>query len=268
MSSSADHIQIIRAPITRSGLSTARKSFLTIGAFIADGLIDIRILNEIDRDIRHLILARLRASGVSSQRGSLNNLAERLFAISRDELICLYRALSRLLSVHKLLTVPALEKLTRELTGAQRIMCNGIKGVRIDPSRDDASLVSWHQDFSYIRDSQDAIVYWIPIHDVRVGAGALRLIPGSHLLGPLRVKRLEQQGEHSSLEIVDRALIEDKVSVEVPVRKGQVLVMNTLCVHKSSSNGSSRIRWTAQIRHGNFDHPEAIDRAWDNRPIV
>jgi hypothetical protein len=43
---------------------------------------------------------------------------------------------------------------------------------------------------------------------------------------------------------------------------GDVLVLNSLLLHASNTNRSTRTRWTIQYRYGNFEEERAIAKNW------
>jgi hypothetical protein len=44
--------------------------------------------------------------------------------------------------------------------------------------------------------------------------------------------------------------------------QGDVLAFSALLLHRSQMNSSDRVRWTVQIRHGNFEHPSSVEKHW------
>jgi hypothetical protein len=94
----------------------------------------------------------------------------------------------------------------------------------------------------------------------------LRLIPGSHRLGVLPVNVTDPHGAGASrahsMEIADPSVADSMPAVNVPVPMGDVLVFNTLLLHASNPNRSTRSRWTIQYRYGNFENDRALAKNW------
>jgi hypothetical protein len=178
----------------------------------------------------------------------------------------IFDACRRLLPVHELSVDRRLIDISRAMMGADVIAASDIKAVRIDLPEESKYLFDWHQDFPYVMDSLDAVVFWIPLHDVDETNGALWIAPGSHKLGlqklaiddPNNVRNNKQKVMH----IADTSFLDRFPRLRVPAEAGDVLVFSTLLLHASGPNISNRARFTLQVRFGNFLHPYAIEKGW------
>jgi ectoine hydroxylase-related dioxygenase (phytanoyl-CoA dioxygenase family) len=189
-----------------------------------------------------------------------------LCQLDRAEGGILYDACRRLLPVHQLSCHPDLVQLSKFLMGTETLISCNLKAVRIDHPNEDRYLFSWHQDYPYIQDSTDAIVYWIPTEDVTEDLGRLVVALGSHKDGLAPIKLVDpdnkkRNGAHT-IELANPAITDKYEQYQVSMQAGDVLVFNTLLLHRSGPNRSNRVRWTMQIRHGNFEHPMAIQKHW------
>ncbi len=175
-----------------------------------------------------------------------------------------YRLGRRLSEVRRLSVHPLLLDLSQALMGSDRIAVNTLAALRMDLPQEDGYLFRWHQDYPYAHGSLDGLTYWVPLHDVPVERGCLRILPGSHrCLLPVRVidpENVRANGARS-LEF-DTTGVDLAGAIDVPVCYGDVLVISTLLVHRSQPNLADRCRWTVQIRHDNFAHPEAVRLDW------
>lgn len=178
----------------------------------------------------------------------------------------IFDACRRLLPLHVLSVDPRLIAIAQALMETETIIASDVKAIRVDQPDEDKYLFNWHQDYPFIMDSEDAIVFWIPLHDVDDHNGCLRVAVGSHKLGilPMRVndKRNAQNNKQKFMEIATPSCVDDFPQITVPAELGDVLVFSTLTMHCSQPNRSQHTRWTAQIRFGNFCHPNAVKRDW------
>jgi hypothetical protein len=126
---------------------------------------------------------------------------------------------------------------------------------------DDVNITGAHQDSGYYSEfgsSNSSLVCWIPLMKTVRGSGALEVISGSHLHGPLNHKENSPETRKS----VDRNkkgfiyLAEDQYdenlfeSLECDL--GDILLMNYDTVHRSGLNNSDNIRITVIFRVSNI----------------
>lgn len=138
---------------------------------------------------------------------------------------------------------------------------------RIDKKGEDEHLLNWHQDYTYEFLSNPSLTFWIPIVDVPEELGPPIIISGSHenLKETIFTQSKNMHGRDKIIPVIpERVLNTDTSSLfSDSFSSGDVLVMNTLVVHKSGQNKSQiKNRWTAQIRIGSFDNKEFADRDW------
>jgi Phytanoyl-CoA dioxygenase (PhyH) len=260
------------------------------GCFLAKGLLASVELDLVRNDIKKVIELRMKRIGLPIQP-SVNNISdfdcgfqtlsqlesaiEREISVSsitqasqleyaHSEVIM--NACRTLLSIHQINVNPKLVRLSKRLMETNTLMNHMSYDLRVDRPYDDESLFPWHQDYPVIQDSEDALVYWLPLRDVGLQEGCLTIAPQSHKLGVLPQYWHSEQGEVSAT-IPNRELLSQFTCMRVPVRAGDVLVFNTLLLHASGVNRSDRIRWTLQVRHGNFENQRAIARNWPNSSI-
>ena len=141
-------------------------------------------------------------------------------------------------------------------------MLNPYKAIRIDYSQRENYLLTWHQDYPYVQDSLDALIYWIPLHDVNEEGGCLMVAPGSHQQGILPVRMTQSTPCIKDLQLADSSVIKRYSPIPLPVNLGDVIVFSTLLLHSSRPNNTPFPRWTLQIRHGNFENPFSMQKHW------
>jgi hypothetical protein len=268
----------------------AKQLLEEFGCFLARGLISGVELDLVRNDIRQLIELRMKRVGLPIQ-SSIDNTSSfdygfkilsqlesayvREFSekgIPRAKVLeyahsqVIMNACRTLLSIHQLNVNPKLVRLSKLLMETSTLMNHMSYDLRVDRPYDDRSLFPWHQDYPVIQDSEDALVYWLPLRDVGLQDGCLAIAPGSHKLGVLPQYWHGEEGEVGAT-VPNRSLLSQFPCLRVPVRAGDVLIFNTLLLHASGVNRSDRIRWTLQVRHGNFEHPKAIARNWPNSSV-
>lgn len=172
----------------------------------------------------------------------------------------------RLLPVHQMSVDPRLVELSKAMMETDVVAASDVKAVRLDLPREDKYLFDWHQDYPYVMDSFDGVVFWIPLQSVDQTNGCLSVAPGSHLGGLRKLVLIDKDNENNNkqkmMQIADQDELARLPKMQVPVELGDVLVFSTLLLHASGPNQSDRARFTLQVRFGNFLHPTAVEKGW------
>jgi phytanoyl-CoA hydroxylase len=103
-----------------------------------------------------------------------------------------------------------------------------------------------HQDYPYFphrKHSMTACV--VHLRDTPVEAGCLRVVPGSHKLGPLETYRQPDGGPQT--EYLDPAVYPIERGTPCPAKRGDVLFFNYLTIHGSGLNTSTGLRKTVLV---------------------
>jgi hypothetical protein len=258
-------------PEWEASLQRAKTLYEEFGAFVAGGVTAGKLLDDICGDVGSLIQLKMCQEGMGDLRAregasrfddGFVELNER----DREFGGTIYRACRRITPIHQLATSRVFIEIAKGLMETDLLISNGIMAVRIDQPNEDKFLFDWHQDYPFIQDSLDGVVFWMSLHDVDETNGWLRIIPGSHKRGllPLRITDMDNtQGNRAhSMKIDDLSVVDEMPHLNVPLKKGDALVFNTLLLHCSQPNRSDRARWTIQVRYGNFRHPTAIEKNW------
>lgn len=113
----------------------------------------------------------------------------------------------------------------------------------------DGKAVSWHQDAPYWPLTPTrTVTAWVAIDDADEGNAAMRVIPGSHVLGPLptRPSRSDESNVLStSLDQAERIA----TPVSLRLRAGEMSLHSDLLVHGSVANPGPRRRCGLTIRY-------------------
>lgn len=248
----------------------AEELFDEFGCFIATGLIGAAEFEPVKRDIQRLISIKLAQLELQKEEAEGTGRFDDGFAAlnreSRSHGGVIYDACRRLVPVHQLAVSPKLLRLSKALMQTETVIACTLNAVRIDHAHEDKYLFPWHQDYPYIQDSEDGVVYWMPLQDVDERNGCLQIAVGSHRQGVRPIRLVDPQNKNRNgartIALADESVVDDFPHLSVPMRAGDVLVFSTLLLHRSQPNRSDRARWTLQVRHGNFEHPKAISRDW------
>ena len=249
----------------------ARSEFSINGAFIADNLVPKESLHEVQREISRLISIRRNHLGVQIDETEPDfSRFDRGFAAlnraNRSEGGVIYDAAPRLATVQQLSVHQRLLACSRELMLSGLTMVHSERGLRIDQSGEQKYEFPWHQDYPYIQDSEDAVVFWIPLHNVSADNGAVRLLLRSHKLGIQKVRIVDPNNTNANgartMELAETDMVNRYPMVQPSLKLGQILVFSALTIHSSGRNMSGLSRWSLQFRHGNFENPDSIQRRW------
>jgi hypothetical protein len=238
------------------------------GAFLAKGLLTDADLRPMHDDISKLVQILFENLGKTrkSSGGQFDDGVVELAKFDRSQIGKLFDAGKRMLPMHQLTVNERMVELSRSLMGTDTIAASDHKAMRIDLPNEDKYLFDWHQDYPYIMDSMDAVVFWIPLQDVDEKNGALTVALGSHKHGVEPLILLDATNSIDNKQKVMKIANPDAPlryeRLKVPMKFGDVLVFSTLCLHQSGPNLSDRARFTIQARFGNFRHPVAIDKGW------
>lgn len=244
----------------------AKQLFTEYGCFLAKGLIDESALDPACQIISKVIALRLSVwkKPVDDQQRCFDDGFLRLIQLDDSNRVVIASALMRTLSLQRLGWDPRLMRLSRLLMTTNTIMASDLSALQINIPNVHRNLCPWHQDYPYVRDSEDGVIYWIPLRSLEEKNCSLQVVPGSHRLGvlPMRGYRLSLPDGERPMRIADLSDLNRFTQLTVPVEKSDVLVFSTLLLHASAPNCSERVRWTVQVRHGNFEDPQTVARNW------
>jgi ectoine hydroxylase-related dioxygenase (phytanoyl-CoA dioxygenase family) len=116
--------------------------------------------------------------------------------------------------------------------------------LNLKPSAEDARF-EWHQDYPFFPHTNfDLVAVMVYLDDSDETNGGLRVIPGSHKLGPLE-HDFSADGQAYGTEVSDKSVFADEsrwVSLEVPA--GSLALHHSCTLHCSGTNQSARPRST------------------------
>lgn len=113
----------------------------------------------------------------------------------------------------------------------------------LTPPMTPALMKPWHQDYFYSRGSGRTLLAYVPLHDCGLREGGLQVMPGSHRMGAVAHDRLVLGQRHVPSGIEDREIR------QVPLSKGDLVLMHTLLLRQDGLNMSpaARVGLTARF---------------------
>jgi ectoine hydroxylase-related dioxygenase (phytanoyl-CoA dioxygenase family) len=111
-----------------------------------------------------------------------------------------------------------------------------------------------HQDWRSMQGSLDSVVAWIALVDVDAELGALEVVPGSHRRGLIADRFVDGFGQTD--------VFDDSDFTAVETRKGDALLFSSFLVHRSGTNRTDAIRWSAQFRYNNLAEETFVERGY------
>jgi non-heme Fe2+,alpha-ketoglutarate-dependent halogenase len=113
----------------------------------------------------------------------------------------------------------------------------------------DGKAVSWHQDASYWPlTPARTVTAWLAIDDADRENGCMRVIPGTHRLGPLRFRDSEATENNVLWQTIEDAEAYGEPA-EIELKAGEISLHSDLLVHGSLPNTSARRRCGLTIRY-------------------
>jgi len=118
----------------------------------------------------------------------------------------------------------------------------------------DAGYVSWHQDSTYWGlEPPDIITAWVAFSDSTLANGAMRVIPGTHLMDQVAHRdtfapdNLLSRGQEIPSEIMVE--VDDRKAVALELRAGEMSLHHVRLIHGSDPNPSDTRRIGFAIRY-------------------
>jgi chlorinating enzyme len=113
-----------------------------------------------------------------------------------------------------------------------------------------AGFVSWHQDSTYWGlDPADVVTAWFALSDISAENGAMRVIPGTHLLD-----QVPHQDTFNKDNLLTRGQevmvdVDERQAVMMPLRAGEISLHHVRLIHGSDPNPSDMRRVGFAIRY-------------------
>lgn len=117
-----------------------------------------------------------------------------------------------------------------------------------------------HQDFPYLLQSPEQITVWISLSAAGEDTGGISVWPGTHKLGIVPHRKNAFGHYESTLPIAE---LDGYSELTIEADFGDVLLANSLCLHRSNPNRTTdRTRITQLFRFSNLVCDEAVKHRW------
>ena len=231
------------------------------GCCVVRGFLQPQELAPIQQELIELINLLRKEAGLPPAETSGNRFDSGFAELIRQQpeyASVLFNASRRLTSIHQLSVAEKMLHCSKQLMQTELVMTSPYKTIRIDFQQRENYLLPWHQDYPYVQDSPDALIYWMPLHDVNEENGCVMVAPGSHHEGIIPVN----MDATKNLCLADSTVVDHYPHIRLPINEGDVIIFNSLLLHRSCPNLTQQPRWTLQLRYGNFAHPYALEKRW------
>lgn len=121
-----------------------------------------------------------------------------------------------------------------------------------------AGAVPWHQDKSYWPGANwnPVITVWIPFVDTNEVNGCLHVWPRTHKARLVSFHSETHTGtSYTEIDLKEQA---DRHAVALPVKAGAAILFNDRCIHSSTPNRSSHVRWSVDLRYQPTDQERML----------
>lgn len=230
------------------------------GFLLLKGFFPIELIERLQNDVESMITVLAKQKEIKIKSVLDQSLID-LRKVDKNAAIAIYQAATRLMALKKISSLDIIRQVARELLGSNSLFVSA-ESLRYDPPFEDHLLIDWHQDYTFIQDSENSIVFWFPLRNISQNGGGVQLLPKSHLNGIRMVKTSEPFSEKKARWVDLCDPIDEANTISPQLDAGDVLLMNTLLIHRSWPNRSDKVRWTGQFRIGDFMHDKAVKRLW------
>ena len=211
-----------------------------VGYLFFPDLVDSSRVLEVRRDVlkildKHGVLDR--ACGL--MEGRMRNGP----APTRRDLTRFHREINQLESFNALAHSDEIRELMNRLIDGE-VQVHTRKICRIKYPSDDYDIVAPHQDYFYIRGSEETYSAWLPLGEINQQMGGLAVAPGSHHARFLEHRKPEDS-RFSGVSFADA----DRVWHRSDYSPGDALIFHSLTLHRGLPNVSDRVRLSVDYRY-------------------
>ena len=192
-----------------------------------------------------------------------NKLQEYLLSIrksNRDLISKYYKISRRFASLKSLIASNEFIKINKQLMETKLVSICHFIALRIDfyQEREKKYITDIHQDFPYIQGSLNGVTFWMPIYSTQT---APEYIPGSHKLGLQKFKEfsINKKSGTKTLEMVKDASNQKKFR-KASCKFNEMLIFNTLLIHRSSKKKYQKPRLSLQFRYDDISQKKMFDK--------
>ncbi len=150
---------------------------------------------------------------------------------------------------YHLMANPKILDAIESLLGSE-IFANPVYNVRPKVPRVAAGAVPWHQDKSYWpgANANPVITAWVALVDATHENGCLHIMPRTHKKRVVS-HHAETYSGTGYTEIDEKYIYKNREVVALPVQAGTIILFNDRCIHMSTPNNSTVVRWSIDLRY-------------------
>ena len=232
-----------------NNLKKIKKTFRDNGFVILRNFLKKNNLKELEKDILQLLKIKKKSLNMKFQ--STKNIDENLRKIWNSDKTILRQLMYEirdLPSFYNFIKNKKILNISKYLLGSKMIdACHDACMIRIDTKQDTKRKWDWHQDYTYIFGSSPGITGWIPIKNISMDMGPVKLIPKSNRkISKVKIKNKKIMPlKYEDLKIKNKKIFETEIFC------GDVMLFDGLCWHASGTNNTNRARWIVLPRYSN-----------------
>lgn len=235
---------------TDTGIDDARHHLIRDGyLFIRDFLPEGEVA-DVESCIREAVAAtpgwiaeNSDPSGWKAGPSAANNLDE------EPDFIAMYRRIQSIQMFHEFAHHPRILSIVGRLL-QDEVFAHSNHVARVVGPFPEIESTKNHQDWRPIQGAADTLTVWIPLADIPVEFGGLRILEGSHRLGVLPVESSSRPGG-VSIPVADN----DKQWRTASYRRSDVLIFHSLTVHGGLPNKTDELRRSCEFRYQRISDP-------------
>lgn len=192
-----------------------------------------------------------------------NRLQEYLISLrksNRDLISKYYKVSRRFASIKSLIASNEFIKINKQLMETKLVSICHFIALRVDfhQEKEKKYITDIHQDFPYIQGSLNGVTFWMPIYSTET---APEYIPGSHKLGLQKCKEfsINKKSGTKTLEMLKYYSKQKKFS-NTSCNFNEMLIFNTLLIHRSSRKKYQKPRLSLQFRYDDITQKNMFDK--------
>ena len=223
--------------------SSKRAEYLASGYYLARGIVPEQELQKIEDRCLAILSAFTKRDFLSLQDPDLISLLSSDRSVEQHlySEIRIYPELRNFSKIREVCGV------IEELLGRKDIVLLEKIPFRIDCPMVLRELAVWHQDYYYVRGSENTVTAWVPLFDVGFKEGCLLIMPGSHKDGVIAHDTPVLGKKHYPSSIFDKNVR------YVEMKRGDALFFDARLLHSSGNNIGDAIRFSVQARYQEAD---------------
>ncbi len=241
------------------------------GYFIFEEPQTTQLTSNLERAVVDVMIERSKTLDLEiNEKDDIDQIYQKLFEFDPAVTGGIYDVIRELPEYLDMINNDSLKSLVKEMFGWEKVHIPfGLCQFRIDRPEDKKYHFDWHQDYTYNIISKSAVTFWIPLTDVTLETGAIKILPRSHhKIHPVKGKTSYAPGEKADavshltyqLDDPDLVTIESKC-ISIPIKAGNILVFNSLVLHRSGNNLSKNLnRWVSIFRMGDLYDKNLVSR--------